>query len=244
MVIDPRKAMTMLDYSYQPPLVPACLISRVNRFVAAVLVDGEQRSAHLPTSGRLRELLVPGAEVWLRPASGRARRTEYSLELVRSQEGELVSINSQLPNRLMEIWLRQCRFGAFAEYCDIQREPRLGAGRSDLRLLGPSGDCFIEVKSVTLVVDGVARFPDAPTARGARHLHELSVVRTEGGRAGVFFVIQRGDAQAFAPNHGTDPSFTHSLKAAQDAGVEIYAITCGVATAGITLGRQVPIVLD
>ncbi|MGE5654707.1 MAG: DNA/RNA nuclease SfsA [Bacillota bacterium] len=233
----------MLEHSYQPRLVEARFATRVNRFVASVLVDGQERFAHLPTSGRLRELLVNGAQVWLRPTPGEDRRTPYSLELVRSCEGELVSINSQLPNRLMERWLEQGRFPAFSHYAEVQREPSLGEGRADLRLVGSDGDCLIEVKSVTLVVGGEARFPDAPTSRGARHLRELAIARSEGRRAAVFFVIQRSDAVSFAPNRATDPNFADELKQAFDSGVEISAITCCVSTEGVLLGNEVPIVL-
>ncbi len=234
----------MLDYSYQPQLVEARFDERVNRFVAAVWINGERCAAHLPTSGRLRELLVTGAEVWLRPTPGSERRTQYSLELVRSQEGGLVSINSQLPNRLVEVWLRQQRFDAYLGYASIQREPRLGEGRSDLRLVGAAGDCLIEVKSVTLLVDGQARFPDAPTARGARHLHELAAARSAGRRTALFFVIARSDAISLAPNRATDPGFARALVDAHDVGVEVRAITCHITEEGVTMGKQVPVVLD
>lgn len=208
----------MPEYGYQPSLIKARFVTRINRFVAGVKLNGEEHLAHLPTTGRLRELLANGAEVWLRPTPGIARLTQYSLELVRSTEGELVCINSQLPNRLVELWFEQKRFAAFEGYMQIEREPRLGDGRSDLRLVGSEGDCLVEIKSVTLVVGGEARFPDAPTARGTRHLHELTAARLDGRRAAVFFVIQRNDARSFAPNVATDPEFACALRKAQAVG--------------------------
>lgn len=199
---------------------------RLNRFVAKVEIDGEVATAHVPTSGRLGELLLPGVLVQVRRARSQNRKTAWDLMLVRT--GDVwVSLDSRLPNYLVAQLLREDKLPPFAGAIDIKPEFKFGDSRLDFAFTDGEGQrVLLEVKSVTLVEEGVALFPDAPTLRGARHLRELARAMEEGYRAAVLFIIQREDAQGFAPNRRTDPDFALALKEAKAAGVEIYAWKC------------------
>lgn len=228
-------------------LVPGTFIHRDNRFRVQVKVKGQIEPAHLPNSGRLEELLVPGRRVWLAPADlGRnpKRRTAYDLALV-EYAGRLVSVDARLPGHLIAEALRQDRLTGFQGYTEMQREVRLGASRLDFRLQAQAEKpaCWIEVKSVTLVEEGTARFPDAPTLRGQRHLNELTHVIDKGERAAVVFVVQRDDAQRFAPHDEADPDFGQLLRQATRTGVEIHAWRCRVTRKSIRLVEPIPVVL-
>ncbi len=210
-----------------PSLVAARFVSRPNRFVVrAELPGGRCVRAHLADPGRLRELLVPRAELRLRRARGSSRKTRYTVALVRSSMGSRawVSVDTTFPNCLAEGLVLAGRVGGLGRGWAVRREVRLGRSRFDFLLTKPgSADVLLEVKSVTLVVDGVARFPDAPTARGTRHLRELEAHVLAGGRAMVLFVVQREDARAVAPNPATDPGFARALASAARAGVVLRA---------------------
>lgn len=210
--------------------------------MARVAVGREAIDAFVPDSGRLAELLCPGAEVYVKEVALRdGRRTTHDLCLVR-QGGTLVSVDSRLPNRLVAKALEDQTLPWFSGYRTIAAEPRVGCGRLDFHLSGPGlPDCFIEVKSCTLVRDGVGFFPDAPTLRGRRHLEELSRLRSKGLRAAVLFVIQRADAASFSPHALVDPLFARRLREAIDSGVEAYALKCRVQLEGISLAEQVPV---
>lgn len=224
-----------------PSLVAGRFLRRENRFRAAVHVAGEEVAAHVPSPGRLTELLVPGASVWVTPRDGAYRRTPCDLLLV-EHDGVLVSIDSRLPNALYAEALRSGRAGVGA-YDRVAAEVRLGASRIDFRLDGPQGACWLEVKSVTLVEDGVARFPDAPTARGRRHVQELVAARRSGAGAAIVFVVQRPDARTFAPHHRNDPAFAAALCEAAGAGVSVHAYTCRVSLETIAIDGEIPVEL-
>lgn len=228
-------------------LTPAVFVSRDNRFRVQVAVDGQLAAAHLPNSGRLGELLVPGAHVWLTPAVPAAharRRTRYDLTLV-EHDGRLVSVDARTPADLVAVGLEQACAPGLPQHSRFRREVTLGDSRLDFWLAGngDTGECWLEVKSVTLVTGGTARFPDAPTVRGRRHLKVLERVSREGSRAMVVFVIQRNDARSFAPNDATDPEFGDALRRSADAGVEIVALGCEVTLARIQLRSSLPVVL-
>ena len=178
------------------------------------------------------------------PADALARRkTAYDLALV-EVGGVLVSADARLPNTLLREAVDAGRVPAFADYDEIRAEVRLGGSRVDLRLFGPSGTCYVEVKSVTLVENGVGLFPDAPTTRGRRHVLELRQAVGEGVRAAVVFVIQRPDARALSPHWRADPDFCDALLEAAAAGVEVYAFGCAVSRAEVTLAARVPVLLE
>ena len=223
-------------------LKPAIFKERLNRFAALVEVDGREAVAHVANSGRLRELLVPGYRVLLARRHGRHRKTAYDIQLVELPHG-LVSADARLPNGLVYEALAAGRLSQFAGYGDIRREVVYGASRLDFMLSGEAGRCFIEVKSVTLVVDGRGLFPDAPTERGRRHLRSLMEARGQGDRAAALFVVQRADADAFAPHDEADPEFGETLREAHAKGVEIYAYRCNVTREEITLDSPLPVLL-
>lgn len=258
-------------YVRQGNLIRAVLMARPNRFLAVARLDPDSREvradeaepdvvrAHIADPGRLKELLFPGVIVYLsraRPHSARAeRKTEYDLVLV-EHDGILVSMDSRVPNELVYTALKSGFFKELREYTRITREVVYGSSRLDFRLstenaneadavsASPAPDCLVEVKSVTLVQDKVALFPDAPTARGARHMRELRAAVSQGFRAMVIFVIQREDAECFAPNDITDPEFAEALRAAVEADVEAIAVGCSIAKSGaITLDKAVPVIL-
>lgn len=223
-----------------PQLTAGHFVKRNNRFRVTVLVGGEEVSAHLPNSGRLSDLLKPGQQVLLAPAHSPQRKTAYDLTLVRSN-AVLVSVNAQLPNRLFAEALRDNTLPGF-RFPLIEQEVTYGDSRLDFRLSGPSGICWVETKSVTLVNnDGVALFPDAPSTRASKHAHSLAKLCKQGHRTAVVFVIQRPDAQTLSPNGKMDPAFTAALRQAKTAGVEIWAFICHVSLDEIRMGRQIPV---
>lgn len=152
-----------------------------------------------------------------------------------------MSTDARLPNALVREALQEGRLSAFEGWTNLRNEPAYGAGRFDLAISGPWGEALVEVKSVTLVEDGIARFPDAPTARGARHLRELAGFAAGGGRGAVIFVIQRPDAVAFAPHELNDPDFARAVMEAHKAGVEFLAFTCACNFGEIRVADPIPL---
>ena len=224
-----------------PPLVEGRFIRRLNRFAALVDVDRREHLAHVPNSGRMHELLVPGYRVLLAPAPrSSARKTAFDLALV-DTGGVLSSADARLPNKLVAEALAQKRLPQLRGYPHVRPETVFGESRLDFRLSGPAGSCYVETKSVTLVEDGVGLFPDAPTLRGVKHLHSLMAARKEGHSAAVIFVIQRADADAFAPHDEADPLLGATLREAVAAGVEAWAYRCRVDEQSIVLADEVPV---
>jgi len=229
------------------PLIPGIFVRRDNRFRVQVQIDERIQAAHLPNSGRLGELLTPGRQVWLVPADLRRnpqRRTAYDLALVKFA-GRLASVDARLPGHLVAEALHEGRLASFEDYSVIRREVKLGESRLDFRLEADPDQppCWVEVKSVTLVENGVALFPDAPTARGQRHVRELMRAVEQGDRAVVVFVVQRDDATGFAPHDEADPAFGEVLRQAAQAGVGVYAWRCRVGREEIRLMDAIPVVL-
>jgi len=222
------------------PLVAGRFVERVNRFRVTVRVEGAAVDAHLPNSGRLTELLTPGRACWLRPAGSPRRKTDFDLKLV-EYAGTLVSVDARLPNPLFAEALEEGRLVPFHGCQSVEREVRLDESRIDFRLAMPGGITWVETKSVTLVEDGVARFPDAPTARGSRHVRRLTDALARGCRSAVVFVVQRSDARIFAPHDDADPAFGDALRRAADAGVDLYAWTCTVSRQAITIAEAIPV---
>ncbi|MDX1688805.1 MAG: DNA/RNA nuclease SfsA [Candidatus Promineifilaceae bacterium] len=229
-----------------PSLRPGRFLSRDNRFRATVVVDGRETWAHVPNSGRLTELFVPGRSLWLAPAAAPHRKTDYDLKLVEypvpGRGDVLVSVDARLPNPLFAEALAADRLPAFP-CTSSEREIVLGDSRIDFRLQGPGGACWVETKSVTLVEEETALFPDAPTGRGRRHLEELAAAVEAGERAAVVFVVQRPDARQFAPHPTADPAFAETLRAVAAAGVDVRAYACDVSLAAITLSHEIPVCL-
>jgi len=222
-------------------------LERRNRFVARVqMADGSQRLVHVASSGRMAELLVPGAQVAIRGEGRPGQKTAGRLVLVQHR-GVWVSVDTGVPGRILRQALEERRIPAFAGYSEVRPEVPVRESRIDFQLTGPGlPPCLIEVKSVTSVVpaeDGalVARFPDAPTDRGRRHLHELAEAVRQGYRAAVFFLAQREDAEAFGPWDAVDPAFGESLRVVARQGVEVHAWRLKVSPEGITLDQPLPL---
>lgn len=228
------------------PLVEARFHTRPNRFlVSALLPDGERVEAHLPDPGRLKELLLPGARLWIRPvAPSSPRRTRWTALLVEAPGGHgLVSMDTGLPNRLVGAALEAKVLQEFRGWSVRRREAPLGRSRIDFLLQDGEGSLLaLEVKSVTLVEgDGVARFPDAVTERGARHVEEQRGFVEEGlGRAAILFLLQRSDAHRIEAAHAIDPRFAAALRSAMEAGVEVLGRRCSVERDRVVLGDPVP----
>jgi sugar fermentation stimulation protein A len=224
-----------------PPLLPGEFVARDNRFRATVVVEGGPTAAHVPTSGRLAELLVPGRTVWLAPQHRPGRKTPYDLVLVEHQGG-LVCIDARVPNALMAEHLRRDGWQG-RPLRSLTREVPLGHSRLDLLLEDEAGVVWMEIKSVTLVERGLALFPDAPTTRGTRHLEELIAVAERGERAAAVFVAQRADAERFAPHRVADAAFADALARAAGAGVSLRAYACRVTHREIAIMTGIPLEL-
>ena len=227
---------------FSSPLQEGTFLSRPNRFAAWVDVNGSPTLAHVPNSGRMRELLQKGNRVLLAPVDRPGRKTDYDLSLV-DLGHTLVSPDSRMPPALVEEAFARRDLGQFSRYTRSRREVTFLHSRLDM-VLSNGGLCYIEMKSVTLVEGGFALFPDAPTSRGTRHIEALVQAKALGHRAAVVFVVQREDAESFAPNDGADPVFGEALRRAHAAGVEVYAYLCRVSTEEVTLGKPIPVSLS
>lgn len=213
-------------------------LRRPNRFIAHVLLDGAETVCHVKNTGRCRELLVPGAVVYLERGTNPDRKTAYDLIAV-EKGGRLINMDAQAPNRAFGEWTRQFDPTATA----VHGEYRFGQSRLDFCLETPQGLHLVEVKGVTLEEDGHARFPDAPTERGVKHLHELMHAVEQGHRATAFFVIQMADVLDFAPNDDTHPAFGATLRQARNAGVNIAAWCCHVTPERMEISQPVEVKL-
>ena len=253
-------------------LTQCSFLCRVNRFIAKCLVDGEETVVHVKNTGRLKELLVPGAACWLEKSGNPTRKTAYDLVAV-EKDGRVVNIDSQCPNLIARAWVEE---GGWGDIDQVQSEVKWGDSRFDLayrtgekqaaievakvskgrsqslpaglRPLVASADAkpcgLIEVKGVTLFDEsGVAIFPDAPTSRGAKHLRGLIQAKHAGMETGVIFVIMKEDATALRPNDATDPDFAAALREAHAAGVRIVAACCRVTADSAQIVRTVPVML-
>jgi sugar fermentation stimulation protein A len=241
------------------PLAPAVFLRRPNRFVVRCRLAGRPGApedaeagadapvveAHLPDPGRLTDLLVEGRRLLLRPAGAPGRKTDWTAVLVRSAGGTWVSVDTTLPNRLVENGLRRRALGELAGWSLHAPEVALGGSRIDFVLGRPDDEArlALEVKSVTLVRGRVGRFPDAVTARGTRHVRELAEVEArDGWRAAVLFVAQRPDVERISADEEIDPEFARALGVAREAGVGALGRRCRVDRSRVELGPAVPVV--
>ncbi len=231
------------------PLTEAQYLGRINRFTGEVYVRKQILSAHIPNSSHLRELLVPGAKIYLldrrRGPGGPKpyRRLGYTILLVK--RGNILScIDAHMPNGLFREAFQNKKLEPFLKYTGIKPEVPILEERLDFLLFNENGEkAFVEVKSCTLVRKGVGFFPDPATARGVRHLELLTKLAQKGYPAHLIFIIQRQDAECIKPNEAVDPAFAKMLAIAQQNGVQLSAYTCRVSLKGIEIFRSVPVCL-
>lgn len=215
-------------------------LSRPNRFIAHVELDGRTEVVHVKNTGRCRELLTPGAAVYVEKSDNPARKTQY--DLIAVEKGTLlVNMDAQAPNQVFREWAEAGNFQG--ELTILRPETTWGDSRFDFYWEAGGRRGFVEVKGVTLEEDGHACFPDAPTERGVKHLNELVRCQTDGYEAAVCFVIQMAGMKDFAPNDRTHPAFGDALRRAVQAGVRIMARECAVTPDSLTIGAAVPVLL-
>ncbi len=224
-------------------IVAANFINRENRFVATAEVEGKIHTVHVKNTGRCKELLLPGATVFLERASNPNRRTLFDLvgviKSVPDRSPIMINMDSQAPNELAAEWLPKS--GLFSENATFRREFTHGNSRFDFFITDGDKKILLEVKGVTLEREGVAYFPDAPTLRGVKHLKELGAALEEGFEAYVLFVIQMKGVTEFRPNDQTHPEFGEALRAAAQKGVKLLAVDCKVNHPTVTIDGLVKI---
>lgn len=203
-------------------IIRAVFIKRPNRFIAEVEIDGRRETVHVKNTGRCRELLIPGCEVWLTAPGTPNRKTLYDLVAVRKENGILFNIDSQAPNMVVKEWL------AGQDYEKVVPEYSYGDSRIDFYMERGGERYLMEVKGCTLEVDGIGYFPDAPTERGVKHLRELAAAAKKGYKAMLAFVIQMDGVSEVRPNIDTHAEFGIAFDEARAAGVEILYLQCHV----------------
>ena len=214
-------------------IVKAKFISRPNRFIANVEVDGNELVVHVKNTGRCKELLIPGCTVYLEKADNPERKTPYDLVAV-EKDGRIINIDSQAPNKVVKEWLLSQE-----EYDKVQPEYKFGNSRIDFYMEKAEVRYLMEVKGCTLFIDGIGYFPDAPTERGAKHLRELTDAVKKGYNTSVAFVIQGEGITEVRPNEATDPDFAKAFYEAKAAGVEIIFYLCKVTDDSLYITREI-----
>ena len=218
-------------------MVPGHFLRRPNRFIAHVQINGREEICHVKNTGRCRELLTPGAQVWCQRAANPNRKTKFDLIAVQKEE-RLINMDSQVPNAVAREWLLA---GGLGEISQLKGEYTHGDSRFDFSFIKDETRCFLEVKGVTLERDGICAFPDAPTERGVKHLRGLTELAREGYGAYVLFVIQMADVEYLRPNDATDPAFGKSLREAAAAGVNVIAMDCLVTEDSMAIRKPVEV---
>lgn len=226
---------------YNKEILEAKFINRPNRFNALVELEGEEITVHVPNTGRCKELLVEGVKVLIRKENNPTRKTKYDLISV-YKGNELISIDSQIPNKVVMEALQNKKIEKLIRYNNILKEKTFGNSRFDFKLSNDNGEeYYLEVKGVTLEEDGHAMFPDAPKERGRKHLLELIEVKKSGRGAGVLFLLQMNNMKDFAPNDERDNEFGKALREARDNGVDIFVYECDVLKDSITLTNRIEV---
>lgn len=223
-------------------IVKGRFVSRPNRFIAKVIINGKEETVHVKNTGRCKEILVSDAAVYLTKASGSQRKTQYDLIAVEKKTENrtiLINIDSQIPNACAEEFLPHS--GLFSENLTLKREVKYGNSRFDIFAHDGERRAFIEVKGVTLEKNGKALFPDAPTQRGIKHIKELIKAKNEGYEAYIIFIIQMDEVHSFSPNSETHPAFAFALKEAADSGVNILAYKSSVTPDSIEINSPVEV---
>lgn len=213
-------------------------LSRPNRFIAEIEIDGKAERCHVKNTGRCRELLTERAVVYVQEHDSTARKTKYSLIAVR-KEPLLINMDSQAPNKAVAEWLQQQE--PFGKISKLKAESVYGSSRFDFYLETVAEKVYLEVKGVTLEQGGVAMFPDAPTERGIKHLQELMQAKKAGYKAVVIFVVQMRGMKYFTPNAATHPAFAEALRQAAANGVEVLAVECEIRPDSMEIYQEIPV---
>lgn len=217
-------------------ILPGVFLERPNRFIAYVDIGGKTQVCHVKNTGRCRELLIPGARVFVQKAANPNRKTQY--DLISVYKGNLlVNIDSSAPNRVFHEWLQEAE--PWGPMQSIRPESRWGHSRFDFFVETARQKVFVEVKGVTLEEGGVARFPDAPTERGVKHLEELALCQREGYHGVIAFIIQMKGVHVFRPNDPTHARFGQALREAAGQGVEVLAMDCRVTPDGLCVDEPI-----
>ena len=220
-------------------MIPGIFLARPNRFIAHVGISGQEEIVHVKNTGRCRELLPAGAQVWCQKSDNPSRKTKYYLITVK-KGSRLINMDSQAPNLAAKEWLAA---GGLGEIKNLRAETKHGDSRFDFSFVKDGKTCFLEVKGVTLETDGICAFPDAPTERGAKHPRGLTEAARAGYGAYVLFVIQMADVKYLHPNDATDPEFGKALREAAANGVQVLAVDCNVTTDEMNIRNFVPVAL-
>ncbi len=220
-------------------MVRGTFLSRPNRFIAHVKIDGQAEICHVKNTGRCRELLIPGTTVWCQKSDNPNRKTGYDLICVQ-KSSRLINMDSQAPNAAAKEWLLQ---GGLGQIEHLRPETFHGDSRFDFSFTKDGRSCLLEVKGVTLENDGICAFPDAPTERGVRHLRHLAQAAGEGFDCYVLFVIQMADVAYLRPNDATDPDFGAALREAAAAGVHVFAMDCLITEHSMTIKNPVSVIM-
>ena len=220
-----------------PNMMPGIFLARPNRFIAHIEIDGKEEICHVKNTGRCRELLPQGAQVFCQRSQNPNRKTKYDLITVR-KGNRLINMDSQAPNIAAGEWLAA---GGLGEISELKPETTHGGSRFDFSFVKDGKRCFLEVKGVTLENGGICAFPDAPTERGAKHLRELTQAVKDGFGAYVLFVIQMSDVKYLHPNDATDPAFGQALRSAATAGVRVLAMDCYVTQDSMVIQNPVEV---
>lgn len=237
----PSSSATVLRGLTWPELVPGTLLKRYKRFLADVKLDtGEIVTAHCPNTGSMKGCSEPGRTVYLSSHDNPKRKFKYTWELI-LMSTSMVGVNTLVPNRLVFKSIDQKLIPELSEYNSVRREVKIGKhSRIDLMLTdGGAKRCYVEIKNCTLVDEGIARFPDAVTSRGLRHIIELENLAEAGHRCMMFYFIQRMDAQVFRPADDIDPAYGCRLRQAVEKGIELLAYDVRIDLQGIELNKKI-----
>lgn len=231
-----RKGGIFLKYG---KIVEGTFISRPNRFCAIVEIDGKKTVCHVKNTGRCKELLTLSSTVFLEESQNPLRKTKYDLIAVYKNQ-RLINMDSLAPNKAVGEWIKSGGLGFIPDH--IKSECTYKNSRFDFFVQAANRKCFVEVKGVTLEKDNAALFPDAPTLRGVKHLHELCECIKDGYEAYVVFVVQMKDVLYFTPNRQMHPEFADALITCRDSGVKVIAADCSVTPDTMEIRDKVKIV--
>lgn len=232
---------------FKSSLVTGTLIKRYKRFFADVeLDDGTIVTAHCPNTGAMTGCAEPGYKVWLTSNNDPKRKLKYSWEVAIDGSGQFIGINTHNANKLVEESLIQGKIAEFASWPEVKREVKYGQEKSkiDFLLSCEEQRCYVEVKSVTLLQDGVGMFPDTQTQRGQKHLRELMAIAEQGFSAAILFCVQHTGIKQVKVADQLDPIYAELMLQAIDAGVEVLAYSCDFSETGIVLSHKVPFICD